>query len=66
MDLEGIILSEIGQTEKNQILCGITCMWNLKKKFKLIESGVRAEKWLPWPTGRENREMLKEKKKKNP
>ena len=29
MDLEGIMLSEISQTDKD-IYCGITYMWNLK------------------------------------
>ena len=31
MDLEIIILSEVSQTEKRQILYDITCMWNLKR-----------------------------------
>ena len=32
MDLEGIMLSEISQTEKDKILCDITYTWNLKNK----------------------------------
>ena len=31
MDLEGIMLSEISQTEKHRILYDLTYMWNLKK-----------------------------------
>ena len=32
MDLEGIMLSQISQTEKKQILCDFTYMWNLRAK----------------------------------
>ena len=32
LDLENIMLHEISQTEKNQILGDITCMCNLKNK----------------------------------
>ena len=32
MDLEGIMLSEISQTEKDKILYDITYTWNLKNK----------------------------------
>ena len=35
MDLEGIILSEISQTEKDKY-CVISHMWNLKKYNKLV------------------------------
>ena len=35
MDLEGIMLSEVSQTE-GQILYDITYMWNLKKYNKLV------------------------------
>ena len=31
MDLEITILSEVSQTEKRQMSCDITYMWNLKK-----------------------------------
>ena len=31
MDLEGIMLSEIGQTEKDKYCYDSGCMWNLKK-----------------------------------
>ena len=30
MDIEGIMLSEISQTEKRQILYNLTYVWNLK------------------------------------
>ena len=30
VDLEGIVLNEISQTEQRQILYGITYVWNLK------------------------------------
>ena len=33
MDLEGIMLGEISQTEKRQILYIFTYMWNLKNKM---------------------------------
>ena len=36
MDLEGIILSEISQTDKHRILYDLTYMWNLKHKQKLV------------------------------
>ena len=36
MDLEGIMLSEISQTEKHRILYDLTYMWNLKNKQKLV------------------------------
>ena len=32
MDMEGIVLSEISQTEKRQILYDFTYTWNLKSK----------------------------------
>lgn len=35
MDLEGIMLSEICQSER-QILCDLTCVWNLKN-VKIID-----------------------------
>ena len=34
VDLKSIMLGEISQTE-NQMLCDITCMWNLRKYNKL-------------------------------
>ena len=34
MNVEGIMLSEISQTEKDQILHGVIYMWNLKKKLR--------------------------------
>ena len=32
MELDGVMLSEISQTEKDKIPYGLTYMWNLKKK----------------------------------
>ena len=34
MDLEGIMLSEVSQTEKDKVLCAMTYVWNLKNKTK--------------------------------
>ena len=43
VDLEGTMLSEISQTEKDKYKYGITYMWNLKKKkVKLIEIESRS------------------------
>ena len=36
MDLEGVMLSEVSQTEKRQILYDFTYMRNLKKYNKLV------------------------------
>ena len=38
--MEGKVLSEISQTER-QMLHGITYLWDLKKKVKLIETESR-------------------------
>ena len=43
MKLEGIMLSEIDR--EKQILCDITCMWNIEKKPNLEIQSV--EWWLP-------------------
>ena len=40
INLEGKVLSEISQTER-QMLHGITYLWDLKKKVKLIETESR-------------------------
>lgn len=34
MALEGIMLGEVSQTEREKTLCGLTYMWNLKKTHK--------------------------------
>ena len=52
MDLEGIMLSEISQTEKdkycmNSLICGIC------KKHELIDTENRLMGWLPEVGGRE-------------
>ena len=43
MDLEGIKLSEINQTEKNKYLYDITYMQNLKKYNKLVTVTKKAD-----------------------
>ena len=55
MDLEGIIISELSQTEKRQILYDFTSMWNLKNKKqtsvydkKVSDPQIkRTNSWLP-------------------
>ena len=49
MGLEGIILSEVSQTEKEKY-CMIELMWNLKKKKK---KKIRTESSLPCSSGAE-------------
>lgn len=46
MDLKGIMLSKICQTER-RILHGITYMWYLKKEKKKSSSEEQSRKWLP-------------------
>lgn len=48
MDLEGIVLSETSQTEKDKYQCDLTEMWNLKKKKKSHTHPV--EQQAPWAT----------------
>ena len=38
MDLEGILLREISQKKKKQILYDLIYMWDLKTKTKLIDT----------------------------
>ena len=42
MNLEGIILSEISQTDKGKC-CMVSLIWNLKKKKKVISKKQRVE-----------------------
>ena len=39
MDFEGIVLSEISQTEQKKLLYDLTRMWNLKTKHKDFPGG---------------------------
>ena len=41
VDIEGIVLSEINQTEKRQILYDFTYAWNLKSKANKLQNRNR-------------------------
>ena len=43
MEPESIMISEISQTEKRQILHDFTCMWNLKKMNKQTNKQTKPE-----------------------
>lgn len=48
MDLEGVILSEVSQTEKKKTPFNFTYMQNLKNKTKLKQTHKqRTDWWLP-------------------
>ena len=68
MDLEGIMLGEISQTEKRQILYDLTYMWNLKKPSKLIDTEIMENRlvaarggvgeWVKWVKGVKRYKLL--------
>ena len=55
MDLEGIMPSEISQTEKNKYCYDFTCMWNLSKMNKSVQvsRSVVFDSVTPWSAARQ-------------